>query len=119
MNGLYRLVCCLVPLLLPLPGAAEPTPGYSKRFPAKWLEHDGRIHLGTVCYNYPENSYMYRMCRNEAANTLQTRCQRYQGVSQSTPDSVHYRELADKYCTAARLYRPFPGRTHPNDNNGQ
>ncbi len=108
MTGLYRQACGLLLLALPLTCAAEPTPGYSKRFPAKWLEQDGTIQLNTVCYNYPENSYMYRMCRNEAVNTLQTRCQRYQAVAQRMPDNSHYLELADKYCTAAHLYSPLP-----------
>ncbi len=119
MNGFYRQACGLLLLALPLTCAAEPTPGYSKRFPAKWLERDGRIQLGTLCYNYPESSYMYHLCRQEAANTLQARCQRYQAVLQRDPDAIHYRELADKYCHAARNYHPFPQQESPDNNNGQ
>ncbi|GAA0696008.1 hypothetical protein GCM10009104_24900 [Marinobacterium maritimum] len=108
MNGLPQLLCCTLLLALPLTATAEPSPGYSKRFPAKWLETSGEIRLDTICYNYPESSYMYRMCRQEAGNTLRSRCQRYRAVQQADPNDAHYQELTEKYCRAARLYRPFP-----------
>ncbi|ULG69638.1 hypothetical protein [Marinobacterium sediminicola] len=98
---------------------ATTTPGYGKRFPAKWLERSGEILLDTICYNYPADSYMYRLCREEAVHTLNARCQRYEAVAQHSPDSNHYLELADKYCVAARLYRPFPEQAPLDNNNGQ
>jgi hypothetical protein len=107
MNALFRWICCTLLFALPLSGMAEPSPGYGKRFPAQWLERDGEINLASICYNYPQQSYMYRLCRQEAGKTLEIRCQRYQAVLQHNPDNDHYRKLAAKYCSAARDYGPI------------
>lgn len=106
---MHRLRHLLGPLLLlPALACAAPELNYAKRFPAQWLERDGQIRLDTVCYNYPQTSYMYRLCRQEAVNTFTNRCQRYRAVHQQHPDDDHYRALADKYCRAAADYRPLP-----------
>ncbi|MBV0932449.1 hypothetical protein [Marinobacterium weihaiense] len=100
----YCLLCLL--LLSPTLPASEALDEYAKRFPAKWLERNGTIRLDTLCYNYPGDSYMYRLCRQQAANTFVDRCQRYEAALTRQPDSRHYRRLASKYCTAARQYAP-------------
>lgn len=83
---------------------------YRKRFPAQWLERNGEIRLETVCYNYPGNSYMYRLCREQAAQTLQARCSRYRALTDTyTGDTqAHYLRMEHKYCTASEHYQPLP-----------
>jgi len=81
---------------------------YRKRFPARWLEQNGTIHVDTICYNYPESSYMYRLCREQAAHTLSHRCDRYRALAEAATEDTraHYQQLADKYCTASQDYQP-------------
>jgi hypothetical protein len=88
--------------------SSEAEANYRKRFPAQWLEREGEIRLDTICYNYPDGSYMYRLCRQQAAQTLQGRCSRYQALlnTYSGDTGTHYRRLADKYCTASEQYQP-------------
>lgn len=87
---------------------ADSLENYRKRFPARWLEHEGVIHVDTVCYNYPESSYMYRLCREQAAETLSRRCDRYRALAETSSEDTrpHYQRLADKYCTASEHYQP-------------
>jgi len=87
--------------------SSEADANYRKRFPAQWLERDGEIRLDTVCYNYPGNSYMYRLCREQAAQTLQSRCNRYSALldTYSGDAQVHYARMAHKYCTASEHYQ--------------
>ena len=118
-SGRRFLLAAVLLLLSPLTAAAETGLGYAKRFPAKWLEQDGLIRLETVCYNYPASSYMYRLCRSEAATTLNARCQRYRTTLERLPDNAHYRKLTDKYCTAARNYPAETQATRIVDNNDQ
>lgn len=90
-----------------VPASSEAEANYRKRFPAQWLEREGEIRLGTVCYNYPDNSYMYRLCRQQAAQTLQSRCSRYSALldTYSGDTRAHYARMAHKYCTASEHYR--------------
>jgi hypothetical protein len=88
--------------------SSEAEANYRKRFPAQWLEREGAIRLDTICYNYPDSSYMYRLCRQQAAQTLKSRCSRYQALlnTYSGDTGAHYRRMADKYCTASEQYQP-------------
>jgi len=81
---------------------------YRKRFPARWLEHDNTIRVDTICFNYPESSYMYRLCREQAVQTLSHRCDRYRALAEAATEDTraHYQQLADKYCTASQDYQP-------------
>jgi hypothetical protein len=83
---------------------------YRKRFPAQWLERQGEIRLDTICYNYPGNSYMYRLCRQQAAQTLQQRCSRYRALAEVNTGATraHHQRMADKYCRASEHYQPLP-----------
>ncbi|MBA4503458.1 hypothetical protein [Marinobacterium marinum] len=119
MKALLSLLCCTLLLAMSAGASTGSHLGYGKRFPARWLEHENQIRLDTVCYNYPESSYMYHFCRQEAGKTLATRCQRYRNAQQRQPDNSHYLKLTEKYCTAARLYQPFPSREHARYDNDQ
>jgi len=90
--------------------SAEASEGYRKRFPAQWLERQGEIRLDTICYNYPGNSYMYRLCRQQAAQTLQQRCSRYRALAEVNTGATraHHQRMADKYCRASEHYQPLP-----------
>jgi len=104
--SLSRLLLILPGLLLSLNASAGSE--YGKRFPARWLEHEGRIRLDTVCYNYPQQSYMYPLCRLQAVTRLEKRCTRYRtSLQQATEFQVreHFRVLTDKYCSASEEYR--------------
>lgn len=104
---LYICILTCLFALLPSPLTVAETE-YGKRFPAKWLEHAGRIRLDTICYNYPEQSYMYPLCRLQTVTRLEQRCTRYRsGMQQASELRVreHFRTLADKYCIAGEEYR--------------
>ena len=80
---------------------------YRKRFPAQWLERNGEIRLETICYNYPDSSYMYRLCREQAAHTLRARCSRYRALTDTYSGDTrsHYLHMVQKYCTASEQYQ--------------
>lgn len=93
--------------LLALSPALSADTDYTKRFPPKWLEHNGQIRPETLCYNYPEKSHMYPLCRLQAIEYLQQRCLRYSsmlGKSDTSATRRHYNRLSSKYCTASEQY---------------
>ena len=102
------LATALLVSSIPAQASVDALENYRKRFPARWLENNGSIRLDTICYNYPESSYMYRLCREQAADTLSQRCDRYRALAEtaSGDSRVYYQRLAQKYCTASQHYQP-------------
>lgn len=110
VRGTTALLCFTS--LLASPVAADDE--YAKRFPAQWLENNGHIRLDTICYNYPRQSHMYPLCRLQAVNRLDERCERYRTRLANTDDPAlqeHFSGLSDKYCTASEDYRKLMTRT--------